>query len=90
MNTKKLADTALNGLDNLGYHLENLGITNKVNRHTLIALVMAEKSRFEGELDSVNARVAHYRYLAESTADLALKPVRVASDSVRGLLGQKA
>lgn len=90
MNTKKLVDTALLGLDNLGYQLENLGITNKVNRHTLIAFAMAEKNRFEGEMDSVNARLAHYRYLAESTADFALKPARAATDTVRGLLRQKA
>lgn len=76
MNSKKLIDTALQGLDNLGYQLASLGITNRVNRHSLIALAMAEQKRFEGELDSLNARVGFYRYRAEQTAEQLLKPVQ--------------
>lgn len=87
MNTKKLTYTALNGLDRVGYQLESLGITNKVNRHTLAAFLMAEKNRFEGEKDSLNAKVVYYRHLAESTADTALKPARQAVDTVRNLFG---
>lgn len=87
MNTKKLTDTALTALDRVGYQLESFGITSKVNRHTLVALLMAEKSRFEGERDSLNAKVVYYRHLAESTADTALKPARQVAETVRNLFG---
>jgi len=90
MNTKKIVDTALQGLDNVGFRLESMGVTSKVNRHTLIAFVMAEQKRFEGEMDSLNARVNFYRYKAEQTAETALKPVRSVADTVRGLFGAKA
>ncbi|WP_165857755.1 hypothetical protein [Marinobacter sp. JSM 1782161] len=56
MNSKKLLDTALNGLDAVGYQLDRFGVTSKVNRHTLIALAMAEQKHLEGEWDSLQAR----------------------------------
>ena len=90
MNSKQLIDLALNGLDNFGYQLERLGVTSKVNRHTLIAFAMAEQKRFEGEMDSINARVSYIRHRAEEGAELVLKPARSAYDSVRGLIGIKA
>jgi len=90
MNTEKLTSIALTGLDRVGYQLESFGITDRVNRHTLAALLMAEKNRFEGELDSLNAKTARYRYMAESTAELALRPARLASDTLRNLLGKGA
>jgi len=65
MNTEKLTSFALTGLDRVGYQLESFGITDRVNRHTLAALLMAEKIRFEGEMDSLHAKTARYRYLAE-------------------------
>lgn len=56
MNVKKLADFALNRLDAIGYRLDSFGVTNKVNRHTLAALAMAEQKHLEGEWDSLQAR----------------------------------
>lgn len=56
MNAKKLLDVALNRLDAVGYQLDHYGITSKVNRHTLIALAMAEQKHLEGEWDSLQAR----------------------------------
>lgn len=89
MNTKQLTAMALNGLDRVGYQLESLGITSRVNRHTLAAFMMAEKSRFEGEMDSLSARAARYRALAESASEQAFRPARIASETVRGLIGGK-
>ncbi|XOZ32457.1 hypothetical protein ACMDCT_09580 [Halomonadaceae bacterium KBTZ08] len=90
MNTKKLTAMALNGLDRVGYELESLGITNRVNRHTLAAFMMAEKNRLEGEMDSLHARTARYRALAENATDLAFRPARLANETIRGLLGGKS
>lgn len=88
MNTEKLTTFALTGLDRVGYQLESFGITDRVNRHTLAALLMAEKNRFEGELDSLHAKTARYRYMAESTAEIALKPARVVTETLRGFLSK--
>lgn len=88
MNTRKLTSIALTGLDHVGYQLESFGITDRVNRHKLAALLMFEKNRFEGEIDSLNAKTARYRYMAENTVDLALKPARLASETLRNLLGR--
>lgn len=90
MNTKQLTAIALNGLDRVGYELESFGITSRVNRHTLAAFMMAEKSRFEGEMDSLHARAARYRALAENATELAFRPARIASETVRGLIGGKS
>ena len=56
MKTQDIINFALTGLDYLGYRLEELDITNKVNRHNTVAFVIAEQNRFKGELDSLNAR----------------------------------
>ncbi|MBS3804319.1 MAG: hypothetical protein KGY54_07205 [Oleiphilaceae bacterium] len=57
MNTKKLLNTALNGLDYVGYQLDQVGITSRVNRHNLAAFLMAEQYRLEGEWESFQARL---------------------------------
>ncbi|MFE8070153.1 hypothetical protein QQM79_03765 [Marinobacteraceae bacterium S3BR75-40.1] len=99
MKFDKLVDSALEGLDNLGYQLETMGISDRVNRHTVIAYAMAEQYHLQGELDSLKARVGHYQLQAERTVgffeklardsvDLALKPARFSFDTVRGLLRQ--
>ena len=56
--TQKLLETALNGLDSLGFRLEEMGITDKVNRHNLLAFLFAEQQRLKGELDSLNVRIS--------------------------------
>lgn len=90
MDTRKLTAVALNGLDRVGYELENFGITNRVNRHTLAAFMMAEKNRFEGEMDSLNARTARYRAIAENATELAFRPARAATETVRSLISGKS
>lgn len=69
MNAKKLIDVALNGLDAVGYRLDSYGITSKVNRHTLIALAMAEQKHLEGEWDSLQARYGAQFRRVESLVD---------------------
>lgn len=49
MNTKKIADLALQQLDNVGFQLRSRGITDKVNRHDIAAFAMAQQDRFKGE-----------------------------------------
>lgn len=61
MNTKKLLDTALNGLDYVGFQLDQYGITGKVNRHNLAALLMAEQHHLEGQWDSLQVRIDRRR-----------------------------
>lgn len=82
MNTKKLMNTALNGLDRIGYTLDRYGITSKVNRHNLAAFVMAEQKHLEGEWDSLQvrfecrkSRVEALYHAVESRAERILGPV---------------
>ncbi|PXX93279.1 hypothetical protein DIT71_00275 [Marinobacter vulgaris] len=56
MNTKKLINTALNGLDTIGYRLDQYGVTDRLNRHNLAAFIMLEQKHLEGEWDSFQAR----------------------------------
>jgi hypothetical protein len=56
MKTQEVVNIALTGLDYLGYRLEELQITDKLNRHNTLAFVMVEQNRIRGELDSLNAR----------------------------------
>jgi hypothetical protein len=83
MNRKILIDTALNGLDRIGYELDRLGITSKVNRHNLAAFVMCEQKHLEGEWDSLQARVGRRRsqiesltHTIENQADILLSRLR--------------
>ncbi|SFL88625.1 hypothetical protein [Marinobacter zhejiangensis] len=91
MNTKKLIDTALNGLDTLGFQLDQLGITGKVNRHNLAAFVMNEQKHLEGEWDSIQARIDRRRSQVEALvssveerADAVLRPVLSRIEQLRG------
>jgi len=61
MNTQKILKLALEGVDSLGFKLEELGITNKVNRHNIAAFMMAEQKHLEGEWDSLQVKVDHRR-----------------------------
>lgn len=69
MNTKKLLDTALNGLDYVGFQLDQYGITGKVNRHNLAALLMAEQHHLEGQWDSLQVRIDRRRASLEALVD---------------------
>lgn len=57
MNTQKLLNMALEGVDTLGYRLDKMGITGKLNRHNIAAFLMAEQKHLEGEWDSIQVRV---------------------------------
>ncbi len=61
MNTKKLLNIALDGIDTLGYRLDQYGITGKVNRHNIAAYLAAEQKHLEGEWDSIQAKVDRRR-----------------------------
>ena len=95
MNTKKLLETALSGLDDIGARLDAIGVTDKFNRHTVIAAALAEKRNIEGELVSLKtrliarrARALHLVNTAEqrvrNVVDIALKPARQVISVVRG------
>lgn len=82
MNTQKLINIALQGVDNLGYRLDQFGITGKVNRHNIAAFLMAEQKHLEGEWDSIQAKVdrrrsqlEHVAQFVESRADAVISPV---------------
>lgn len=83
MNTEKLMQLALNGVDTLGYRLDQLGVTSKINRHNLAAFLFAEQKHWEGEWDSIQAKVdrrrSQFEHLAqtvEDRADAVIGPVR--------------
>ncbi|MDX1801620.1 MAG: hypothetical protein R3303_11865 [Marinobacter sp.] len=82
MDTKTLINTALTGLDHLGYRLDQLGITTRVNRHNLAAFLMAEQHHLEGEWDSLQARLDRrkvdfetLRHSLEARAEFIRKPL---------------
>lgn len=76
MNTKTLINLALEGVDALGFRLDDLGITSKLNRHNLAAFVMLEQKHLEGEWDSLQAKVDRRRVQVEQHANSLLGPVR--------------
>lgn len=97
MKLKKLLDSALTTFDQVGYRLDQYGIASNVNRHQVIAYLMAEQKHLEGELDSLKARIDFRRVQVEHVIDqvetrarggvnLALMPARYTLSSVRGLL----
>jgi hypothetical protein len=65
MNTQKLLNTALTGLDHIGFQLDQYGITGKLNRHNLAAFVMLEQKHLEGEWDSLQAKFDRRRSQVE-------------------------
>lgn len=94
MNTQKLLDTALSGLDQIGYRLDHYGITGKVNRHNLAAFIMLEQKHLEGEWDSLQARYDRRRSqidgvvnAIESRAHPVFKPLITRFNRFRGVSG---
>lgn len=65
MNTQTLLNLALNGVDALGYQLDQYGITGKVNRHNIAAFLAVEQKHLEGEWDSIQVRVNRRRSQVE-------------------------
>ncbi|UZE96567.1 hypothetical protein [Alkalimarinus alittae] len=98
-NINNLIETALSGLDNLGFQLDAMGITSQVNRHTLIGYVMAEQKHLEGELDSIKARavsaqvkvertISSVEALVSNSVDVALKPAKSVASALKGFIGK--
>lgn len=94
LNTQKLADTALSGLDQIGYQLESMGVTDQFNRHNVLAFLFAEQKALEGQLDSLNARVGAAKVRVsrirngveqkvQNGIDLALAPARFAGQTLQ-------
>mgnify|MGYP000927868367 FL=1 len=77
MNAQKklneIAEKVLSQLDNLGFQLDTMGVENQINRHNLIALIMFGQKRFEGEMDSINAKIDTGKAKIEGIVDSAEK-----------------
>ncbi|PSF05075.1 hypothetical protein C7H09_15835 [Marinobacter fuscus] len=75
MNSRTLLDLALQGVDNLGFQLDSMGITSRVNRHNIAAFLMAEQKHLEGEWDSLQAKMAcgriRFEHLTQQAEDRA-------------------
>ena len=80
MNRQKLQELALQGVDTLGYQLDRLGITSKVNRHNLAAHLMHGQKQLEGEWDSLQVRFdlqrARFEKLSETVEQRANRMLR--------------
>lgn len=98
MKKEQLLNSALGAFDQIAYQLDQYGIVPGINRHQVIAYLMAEQKRLEGELDCLNARASVRRLQVEqilgqigNTArggvDLVLTPARSTASTVRRLLG---
>ncbi len=68
-NVDRYAELALRQLDTAGYYLSRYGISNKVNRHNLIALMMTRRERLKGELSRLELRVALQRKQLQQQVD---------------------
>lgn len=80
MNTQKLLNMALEGVDTLGYRLDQMGITGKVNRHNIAAFLMAEQRHFEGEWDSIQVRLN----LSRSRFERVTRQIETRADALIG------
>lgn len=70
MNTiEHYAELALRQVDKAGYYLNRYGISDKVNRHNLIALVMTRRERVKGELSRMELKVAMGRKQLQQQVD---------------------
>ncbi len=98
VNTQKLLNRALDGLDYVGFQLEEMGITDRVNRHNVMAYAFAEQKNLEGQIESLTAKVGTQKARIEklradaekriqNTVDFALTPVRFTRDQVKALIG---
>lgn len=94
MNTKKLTNIALNGLDSIGYRLDQYGITGRLNRHNLAAFIMLEQKHLEGEWDSIQAKFDRRRSqidglltAIETRTDPLIKPLINRVNQLRGSSG---
>lgn len=68
-NLEQIAELALRQLDTAGYYLGRYGISDRINRHNLIALLMTQKERARGELSRLELRAALQRKRLQQTLD---------------------
>ena len=68
-NIDQLAELALRQVDTAGYYLSRYGISNNVNRHTLIAIAMTRRERIKGELARLELRLARQRKRVQHLLD---------------------
>lgn len=68
--SQKLVFRALEGVDALGRRLDQLGLTDQVNRHNLAAFLFAGQKRLEGEWDSLQVRICCRRARLEHLAGM--------------------
>ena len=94
MITQQLLDTALKGLDRLGFRLDQYGITGKLNRHNLTAFIAQEQKHLEGEWDSIQVRFDRRRSQVEGVlaafearTDPLVKPLISRFNQLRGASG---
>ena len=94
MNRQQLLETALNGLDRVGFQLDHYGITGKVNRHNLAAFIMLEQKHLEGEWDSLQVKVDRRRAQVEglltaieTRTDPLVRPLISRFNQFRGVSG---
>jgi len=66
--SQKLVFRALEGVDALGRRLDQLGLTDRVNRHNLAAFLFTGQKRLEGEWDSLQVRIGCRRARLEQLA----------------------
>lgn len=94
MNTQHLLNTALDGIDRIGFQLDQYGITGKLNRHNLAAFVMLKQKHLEGEWNSLQAKFDRRRSQVEGVltaietrTDPLVKPVVNRINQFRGVSG---
>jgi hypothetical protein len=94
MNRQQLLETALNGLDRVGFQLDHYGITGKLNRHNLAAFIMLEQKHLEGEWDSLQVKVDRRRAQVEglltaieTRTDPLVRPLISRFNQFRGVSG---
>lgn len=73
MNKKleQFGELLLKQVDEIGFQLDVIGVENQINRHNLIAAIFAGQKRFEGEIDSVKARVESTKASVDATISAA-------------------
>lgn len=60
-NVERYAELALRQLDTAGYYLSRYRISDKINRHNVIALAMTQRERIKGELSRLELKLALQR-----------------------------
>lgn len=75
-------NTLLEKIDAIGFQLDEIGVQNQINRHTLIAGIMFGQKRLEGELDSLKARADSTKAQVTSTFALAEKYAKSGIDVI--------